>query len=98
MNFKGKVWASVVLSSSFVRAISFNFFPNIEMSSIDYDVLTLFRSGFFGRPGTEWGGGGGASRSYTCNSTTAYGIVTKFIQNGVLIVCLSPWRNVTSYM
>ena len=65
------------------------FFPNIEMNSIYYDVLTIFRPGFFGRPGMEWGEGG-ASRSYTCNSTTAYGIVTKCIQNDVLIVCLSP--------
>ena len=39
MNFKGKVWASVLLRSSFVRVVSFNFVPNIEMNSIYYDFL-----------------------------------------------------------
>ena len=39
MNFKGKVWGSVLLRSGFVRVVSFNFVPNIEFNSIYYDVL-----------------------------------------------------------
>ena len=90
MNCKGKVSASVVLRSSFVPAVSFNFSPNIEINSIYYDVLNLFRPGLFGLPATEGEGGGVLRRPYTCNSTTTYGMVTKFTQNDVLIACMSP--------
>ena len=41
MNFKGNVRASVLLRSSFVRVVNFNFVPNIKMNSICYDVLKL---------------------------------------------------------
>ena len=40
MNFKGNVWASILLRSSFICVVSFNFVPNIEINLIYY-VLKL---------------------------------------------------------
>ena len=59
MNFKGKVRASVVLSSSFVRAVSFNSFSKYWN---EFDLLWRFNPIQAGLFWASWDGMGGGGR------------------------------------